>query len=167
MPQPVITRVNQLAADQPSLLTFTDRHGNEIGDADFISQPEVSYEIPGVVADAVEIPGVDTADETKPTKYDPNDMLTTPAEPALVDESMSEQPAEFEPTNDDIVAPDNDQSIPQPEPAAIESAATDGEVAAPAITSSPPGVRRSGRARTQTAAYVPSMKGKSYQYACN
>ncbi len=80
MPQPVITRVNELAADQPSLLTFTDRHGNEIGDADFISQPDVSHEIPGVVADAVEIPGVDAALETKTTEYDHNDMLTTPAE---------------------------------------------------------------------------------------
>ena len=29
----------------------------------------------------------------------------------------------------------------------------------------PQGVRRSGRARTQTTAYVPTMKGKSYQYA--
>ena len=104
MPQPVITRVNELAADQPSLLTFTDRHGNEIGDAEFISQPEVSHEIPGVVADAVEIPGVDAAVETKPTEYDPNDMLTTPAEPALI-ESTDEQATAFEPTRDDDDAP--------------------------------------------------------------
>ena len=74
-------------------------------------------------------------------------MLTMPAEPALIDESRNEQPAEYEPTNDDIAdiaVPDSEQSILQPESAAIEPAATDGGVAAPAITSSPPGVRRSG-----------------------
>ena len=167
VPQPVITRVNELAADQPSLMTFTDCHGNEIGDAVYISQPEVSHEIPGVVADAVEIPGVDAAVETKPTEYDPNDMLTTPTEPALI-EPTDEQATAFEPTRDDDDAPSDDVDHPttaQPESAAFIPAATDGEVAAPAVTSSPPGVRRSGRARTQTKAYVPTMKGKSYQYA--
>ena len=83
MPQPVINRVNEFAANQPRLLTFTDRYGNEIGDAEFEPHSEVSHEIPGVVADAVEIPGVDAAVENKPSEYDHNDMLTMPAEPEL------------------------------------------------------------------------------------
>ena len=81
-------------------MTFTDHHGNEIGDADLISQPEVSHEIPGVVADAVELPGVDAAVETKFTEYDSNDMLTTPTEPALI-QPMDDQATAFEPTRDD------------------------------------------------------------------
>jgi hypothetical protein len=60
MPQSIITQVNELAADQPSLLT---------------PQPEISHEIPVVDAAAV---------ETISTEYDSNDKLTTPAKPALI-----------------------------------------------------------------------------------
>ena len=64
-PQAVIDKVNSLARDQPSLITFTDRQGNEIGsnDDDNIIPPELnlqtSYKIPGVVADIAPITGVD------------------------------------------------------------------------------------------------------------
>jgi hypothetical protein len=60
MPENVITRINELAADQPHLLVFTDKHGNDIDqipdDALNIATP---HEIPGVIADAYEIPGVE------------------------------------------------------------------------------------------------------------
>jgi len=55
MPQSVIDRVNAMAADQPRLITFVDKHGIEIGDIgddpDTINPPETQYEIPGVIAD--------------------------------------------------------------------------------------------------------------------
>ncbi len=54
MPSPVIDRVNQMAKDQPPLLVFTDKHGNEIDPAD------TPQEIPGVITDTYEIPGVET-----------------------------------------------------------------------------------------------------------
>jgi hypothetical protein len=65
MPDVVINRVNELGKDQPSLMTFTDRHGCLIGDMEIPgvdpTEDEDDY-FPGVapvIADAIEIPGVD------------------------------------------------------------------------------------------------------------
>ena len=65
MTETVIERVNKLAEDQPNLSVFYDRNGNEIGDADAGVDGEddadaVEYEIPGVVGDDNQIPGVDS-----------------------------------------------------------------------------------------------------------
>jgi hypothetical protein len=111
MPTAVIARVNALAADQPSLLTFYDRAGREIGDSDADAQQtgEPQYETPGVVADDAKITGVDSKEdpESDPSNdYDPDITPTLPDEPPLiystpipasgfVDEST---PESFEPT---------------------------------------------------------------------
>ena len=42
MPPVVIARVNLLGKAEPSLLTFTDRHGREIGD--YAKDPELVVE---------------------------------------------------------------------------------------------------------------------------
>jgi hypothetical protein len=46
--------VNSIAADQPRIITFLDKHGMEIGvetEPDVINPPETVYELPGVVGD--------------------------------------------------------------------------------------------------------------------
>ena len=77
MPDTVIDRVNQLGADQPEHLIFTDRHGNLIRDSETPGvvpscppdiadeEPDEPIEIPGVDG-AVEIPGVEVGG-TRPT----------------------------------------------------------------------------------------------------
>ncbi len=42
MPPAVIARVNMLGKAKPSILTFTDRHGREIGD--YVKDPELVEE---------------------------------------------------------------------------------------------------------------------------
>ena len=66
MPQSVINRVNELAVDQPRLLTFANRHGNHIRDIKEmeITPPETPHKIPGVIGDTAQIPGVDTGVDT-------------------------------------------------------------------------------------------------------
>ena len=88
MPPAVIARVNLLGKAEPSLLTFTDWHGREIGD--YAKEPElvedddapVIEEFIEDVIPAVEIPGVDdptgepTAEPTtEPTGVEVEDAL--------------------------------------------------------------------------------------------
>jgi hypothetical protein len=84
----VINSVNELGKDQPHLMTFTDRHGRLIGDMEIPGVDSTKYEddyLPGVtpvIADAIEIPGVDVAgpkalDEVMAPQveiYDPDDI---------------------------------------------------------------------------------------------
>jgi hypothetical protein len=67
MPDVLINRVNELSKDQPRLMLFTDRCGRLIGDMEIpgvdSTKDEDDY-FPGVapvIADAIEIPGVDVA----------------------------------------------------------------------------------------------------------
>jgi hypothetical protein len=83
-----INHVNELGKDQPRLMTFTDRCGRLIGDMEIpgvdSTKDEDDY-FPGVapvIADAIEIPGVDVAgpeafDEVPAPQveiYDPDDI---------------------------------------------------------------------------------------------
>jgi hypothetical protein len=67
IPDVIINRVNELGKDQPRLLTFTDRHGRLMGDTEIPGVDSTEDEddnFPGVapvIADAIEIPGVDVA----------------------------------------------------------------------------------------------------------
>jgi hypothetical protein len=67
MPDVVINRFNELGKDQPSLMTFTDRHGHLIGDIEtpgVDSTKDEDDNFPGVapvIAYAIQIPGVDVA----------------------------------------------------------------------------------------------------------
>ena len=61
MPKTVIDRVNQIGKDEPPILTFTDRHGDEIGDTTQDFDPgEDMDEITGKVD---EITGVEQINE--------------------------------------------------------------------------------------------------------
>jgi hypothetical protein len=79
VPPAVIDRVNVLGINEPSILTFTNRHGQDIGDLAQDFEPRVDEdddsfvahpndELPGVdvhLGDA-ELPGVDTDFDAKP-----------------------------------------------------------------------------------------------------
>jgi hypothetical protein len=128
MPQSVITRVNDLATDQPQLLTFTDHNSNEIGDADGGILPEIPHEIPGVVDDAVPIPRVDQ-EEGKPTTIrmtdDQNNMPTTPL---LEANEPTNESQHFEPTRDDDDSPIDPPITSDPAEPAMEAAAVAEEI---------------------------------------
>ena len=160
MPDTVIARVNWWGRDQPTMLHFTDRKGNPIGEApapgpdpeypDLLDADEddpAPVEIPGV-DDDVEIPGVDGGlqpeNEAPQIDVDINDPDTADAEPPLVD--------------DDPVPPTDDEPIlPAPEE----------PVAPPPVPETVPvyNVRRSARASKPPTKYIPSMQGNKYSYA--
>ena len=109
MPTGVIERVHMIARDQPSLLTFTDLQGHEIGDTDPIfhhpSTMHDEVDIPGVIRDAVDILGVDdppctnAADGGSDGPALGNDVNVTPnITPTKL--WIDEQPVVFEPTID-------------------------------------------------------------------
>jgi hypothetical protein len=138
LPDVVINRINELGKDQPRLMMFTDRHGRLIGDMEIpgvdSTEDEDDY-FPGVapvIADAIEIPGVDVAGP----------------------EAFDEVPA---PQNE-IYDPDD---IPHDDPAPIEvSPAQAVPVPAPVAPPAETGLRMSTRVRTQSSqGYTPSMTG--------
>lgn len=173
MPKAVIDRVNQFAEGQPTLMTFTDRHGNEIGDAEPTYEPDIKHEIPGVVAKTAQITGVEpeimnasNGEETDLSASSTPPIVDTTAEPTVkqVDKPQQQQSTEFhnefEPTRDDdevepeATAPTQPTQLVEPEqPRADEP------------SNEQAGTRRSSRNRTAPKAYVPSMKGKSYGYS--
>jgi hypothetical protein len=80
MPPAVIARVNLFGKNAPFILTFTNRHGREIGDHPQDVEPSGNDDdsvvelildvIPGVdptLEDDAELPGVDTDFDPKPT----------------------------------------------------------------------------------------------------
>jgi hypothetical protein len=144
MPDVIINRVNELGKDQPRLLTFTDRHGRLIGDMEIPGVDSTEDEddnFPGVapvIADAIEIPGVDVAGP----------------------EALDEVPA----PQVEIYDPDD---IPHDDPDPIEVVpAQSVPVLAPVTPPAETGLRRSTRVRTQASqGYTPSMTGSKYSYA--
>jgi hypothetical protein len=163
MPQAVIDKVNSLAADQPSLITFTDRQGIEIGsdEDDVITPPQghqqTSYEIPGVIADTAQITGVDM--DAAQDNYQPNDQTDDLAnDPGQTDPSLLESGTDFEPTLDEVPTPSENVGTQE-----IDEPTRQVPVSSPPTTNEP--TRRATRDRKQTKSYVPSMSGKSYQYS--
>ncbi len=65
MPPTVIARVNLLGKAEPSILTFTDRHGREIGD--YPQDPEPVEDDDTLIVDHFDdvLPAVDTQDDTE------------------------------------------------------------------------------------------------------
>ena len=101
-----------MAKDRPQLITFLDKHGIQIGDeTELITPPETPHEIPGVVGDVAQIPGVDTAiaiedtavEENNETDGKMNDLINMPdtVNTPLVEDSGNE----FEPTLDEPTSP--------------------------------------------------------------
>ena len=168
MPQSVIDRVNAMAVDQPKLITFLDKHGMEIGDAEEpIHPPETPYEIPGVVRNIAQIPGVDTAipieDTAVEENYDMdgkmNDLINMPkqVDPRRIDEGGNFAPAseDFKPTSDgqhtSTVTHTKTPEVVVAEPSKPST-----------VTASP---QCSKRIRKQVQNYVPTLKGKTYEYS--
>ncbi len=84
LPPAVIARVNVLGEAEPSILTFTDRHGREIGD--YPQEDPVADEDDSVVAYDYfdepqansEITGVDNVPSTEPTGVEMEDPQDVP-----------------------------------------------------------------------------------------
>lgn len=163
-----------MAHDQPTLLTFTDRQGHTVGDSDIEILPESVDKIPGVVGDDVKIPGVESSSDEINIQplgdaNDPGIMPTTQPGPdtaAIVEPDPEtntnyEAPSDaIEPSTDALpdVIPDspvnnNNDAVPF-HPSNVET-----RVEEPAAT------RRSSRTRSKPTSYVPSMKGKTYDYS--
>jgi hypothetical protein len=88
MPTAVIDRINVLARDQPQLVVFLDREKSEITDSEIEYTPrETLLEVPGVIRDASQIPGVDmTVDMALEVEGNMPDLGTMPNQqaPSLV-----------------------------------------------------------------------------------
>ena len=132
-----------LSKEEPTHLTFEDRHGRQIGDndpafeANIDASVEEEYEIPGVPAvettnipgvhrrGPVELPGVDTADDMPNGNEGPT-------------------PVEFEP--DELAEPADDELEEHPEnnanlqPVAVEDAEAENVKAAAISENDPPAV---------------------------
>jgi hypothetical protein len=144
LPDVVINRVNELVKEQPRLMTYTDHHGHLIGDMEIPgvdSTEDNDYYFPGVapvIADAIEIPGVDVAG------------------PEALDEVPAPQVEIYDP-----------EDIPHDDPAPIEVVPAQAvPVLAPVAPPAETGLHRSTRVRTQASQrYTPSMTGSKYSYA--
>ena len=180
MPSNVIDRINDMGKDQPRLLTFADRDGNEILDdtSDTVASQETPHEIPGVLGDVTAIPGVNTANDMEIgiQPDDKNDPDNTP--PPLEPITEGEDTADEGNNNDN---PDNPTFEHNDEPMDAQDVETPTTNQPPSSsprrkkanrhqwdTESPPelvGVRRSSRATKAVQSYIPSMKGKAYGYS--
>jgi hypothetical protein len=162
MPQSIIDRVNSMA-------TFFDRHGNEIMDNGDVILPEAApaHEIPGVIKHGALITGVDDGaptagvdteigtdsevalEDAKIQDTSANDLTNMPAPPEMDNTKLNDMEAKgptFKPTDE-----------PESKEAPI-----------PKATPVPPTAikrERPSRTRKQVQNYVPSMTGKSYQFA--
>jgi hypothetical protein len=190
MPQSVIDRVNSMAADQPRIITFLDKHRMEIGvekEPDVINPPETVYELPGVVGDIAQIPGVDTAsaiedtavkEDSNKTDGKMNDLINMPdthGDPPIVDDSGTDPGNYLNPqfdseernqrSIDDSGVTTNERSIERNERSNKRS--KERTITTPIKPKLPTGTvvpEKSKRIRKEVQKYVPSMKGKSYGY---
>ncbi len=157
VPPAVIDRVNLLGINESSILTFTNRHGQDIGDfaqdfephADedddsFVAHPNDKLTGVDVHSGDDELPEVDTDFDTKPTEVevDTEAYGDVPQEQNKVYGLGQQSP---------IAAP---TEMPSAEPTAEPIAALQG--------SSSPAKRRSTRMVKKPSAYTPSMTGNKY-----
>ncbi len=158
MPSNVIQRVNDMAHDQPRLLTFADQDGNEIApELDIHDEIPIPHEIPGVIEDVTKIPGVDTEIQIEPSeiKENKNDLgnMTTPTDEAI---TSDDSPPTFE--NNDDTSGHNDNT---PTDDTMRPPDTKPKPSTPPVEST----RRSSRIKKAPQSFIPSMKGKSYGYS--
>jgi hypothetical protein len=155
MPPAVIARVNLLGRAEPSILTFTDRHGREIGDyprgpehVEDDDDPVMEYiydAIPAIDAqDDPEIPGVEAEPTSKPT----NEPIV---EPTGVEVDCDHQELDV---NDGLGQQDEETQAPPAMPAPEDPAPPHQGMAA-----------RNVRVRKPPEKLVPSMKGNKYAVA--
>ncbi len=155
MPPSVIARVNLFGKNEPSILTFTDRHGREIGDHPQDYEPSgndddslvelISDVIPGVdptPEDDTELPGVDTDFDAEPTGVEV-DSDYVPQELTEVN-GLGQQDPSAAPTEEPSAEPPTEPNAPSPKKGMTA---------------------RNARNRKQPEKYVPSMKGNKYAVA--
>ncbi len=159
MPPTVIARVNLFGKNEPSILTFTNRHGREIGDHpqdyelsgnDDNSVVKLILDIiPGVdptLEEDAGLPGVDTDFDAKPTGVEV-DSDYVPQELTEVN-SLGQQ--------DTSAAPTEEPSVKPPTTPAVETHAPSPKKGI---------LAQNDKNRKQPEKYVPSMKGNKYAAA--
>ncbi len=159
MPPTVIARVNLFGKNEPSILTFTNRHGQKIGvhqqDVEHSENDDnsvvdlISDNIPGVdptPEDDAELPGVDTDFDVEPTGVEV-DSDYVPQELTEVD-GLGQQDPSTAPTEEPSAEPPTEPRVetlaPSPKKGMSE---------------------RNARNRKQAEKYVHSMKGNKYVVA--
>ncbi len=155
----MIARVNLLGNVEPSILTFTNRRGWEIGDNPQNFEPSgdddnsvvkhLTDEFPGVVSapeDDSVLPGVDTDFDAKPTGVE-------------VDSNYA--PQESDEVNG--LGQQDTNGAPTEEPSAEPLATPTVETQAPSPKKGM--VTRNARNRKQPEKYIPSMSGNKYAVA--
>jgi len=155
MPPTVIARVNLFGKNKPSILTFTDRHGRDIGDHPQDYEPSgndddsvvefISDVIPGVdptPEDDAELPGADTDFDAEPTGVEV-DSDYVPQELTEVN-GLGQQDPSASPTEEPSAEPPAEPNAPSPKKGMAA---------------------RNARNRKQPEKYVPSMKGNKYAVA--
>jgi hypothetical protein len=155
MPPAVIARVNLFGKNEPSILTFTNRHGREIGDHPQDYEPSgndddsvvelISDVIPGVdltPEDDAELAGVDTDFDAEPTGVDV-DSDYVPQELTEVN-GLGQQDPSAAPTEEPSAEPPTEPNASSPKKGMAA---------------------RNARNRKQPEKYVPSMKGNKYAVA--
>jgi len=161
MPPAVIARVNLLGKNEPSILTFTNRYGREIGDHPQDVEPGaggndddsvvklISDVIPGVdptLEEDAELPGVDTDFDAEPTGVE-IDSDYVPQELTEVDGFGQQDPS---------TAPTEEPSAEPPTEPRVDTLAPSPKKGMAAWNA---------RNRKQPEKYVPSMKGNKYNVA--
>jgi len=159
MPPAVIARVNLFEKYEPSILIFTNWHGQEIGDHPQDYEPSGNDDdsvvelildvIPGVdptPKDDAELPGVDADFDAEPTRVEVVDSDYAPQELTEIN-GLGQQETREAPTKEPTVEPIT-------APAVIHVPSPKKEMSA-----------RNARNRKQPEKYVPSMKGSKYAVA--
>ena len=160
MPPAVIARVNVLGKAEPSILTFTDRHGREIGDypqEDPVADEDnsaVYYDYVSDLQDS-EIAGVGKVPATEPTGVEMADPQVPQDVPqgtnADTDFGLEQEPQD-DPHECDTARRPTDEptaAAPPEDPAPLRQGMA----------------TRNARARKAPEKYIPSMKGKKYAVA--
>jgi hypothetical protein len=155
MPPEVIARVNLLGKVEPSILTFTDRHGREIGD--YPREPEPIEDDDDPVMEYIDdaIPAIDKQDEpeipgvwAEPTGKSTSEPIV---EPTGVEMDSDPQKINF---NDGLGQQDEEIPAPPAMPVPEDPAPPAQRMAAPIA-----------RVRKPPEKYVLSMKGNRYAVA--
>ncbi len=161
MPQAVIARVNLLGKAEPSILTFTDRHGREIGDHPRDPEPALDDDVP--VEDYIdeilpqvesEIPGVDVSKPTGETTCEPTAKPTgvevEDAPQVTYEDGLGQVPQDTSYESKPALCPNGEPTAPLPKDPAPPRQGM---------------AARNARVRKPPEKYVPSMKGNKYAVA--
>ena len=148
MPKAVIDRVNQIGKTEPSILTFTNRHGEDLGDTTQDFDPEKDDDKP--LAD--EITGVEQTND-KPTDTDLD------GEPTGVDFDANPTGVEGKADHGEVHEP----ATQKQEDNGLGQQVLTPEVTAEPSSAEPSSLQRSIRlTKKWKQSYVPSYKGTKY-----